>query len=92
VIDDRALLSAAAVALVLTAALTGCGRLATPASPGVVGSTSAAPTPASSAPATPGAATLDGISQDLNAAGTANAQADSNAQAGDQAAATGDEP
>ena len=90
-IDRRALLTVV-VAIVLTATLTGCGRLAARVSPGTVGSTSAGPTSGSSAPATTDSATLDGISQDLKAAGTANSQAEANAQAGDQAAATGDEP
>ena len=83
-----------AAALALGLALTGCGRLgAHPASTpgGVVGggaSTSAAP----SAPAADDSSTLDGITQDLDSADAANSDADSNSQAGDQAAASNDEP
>ena len=78
-------------ALALTVTLTGCSRFGSHD-----GSTST-PAPASSAGAevsTPATdpSSLAGITQDLNSADDAASQAQSNAQSGDQAAATGDEP
>jgi hypothetical protein len=88
-----AVLTAATLALGL--ALTGCGKL--DAGPGSAphDSPAAGGTSTSAAPSTPAAddsATLDGITQDLDSAGAANTEADSNTQAGDQAAASSDEP
>jgi hypothetical protein len=81
--------SVVAVALTATLALTGCSRLGASA-----GETSAPAPPAAaittSAPAAPDAATLGSISSDLSSAGTANTEADSNASAGDRAAAQDD--
>jgi hypothetical protein len=79
------------LALALALALTGCGRLGAHPAPGPSGSTGAGST-AASTPAADNSATLDSISQDLDSAGTANTEAGSNADAGDQAGATGDEP
>ena len=78
-------------ALAITLALTGCGRLGAQPTPGSDVSTGGGST-STSAPAADDSAALDGIAQDLDAAGTANTEAGSNTQAGDQAAATGDEP
>jgi hypothetical protein len=76
----------AAVALIL--ALTGCSRLT-----GTAGEASTLAPPAAattSAPAVPDTATLGSISSDLGSAGTADTEAESNATAGDQAAAQDD--
>jgi predicted small lipoprotein YifL len=78
-------------ALAITLALTGCGRLGAQLTPGSDAS-SGAPSTSTLTPAADDSVALDGISQDLDAAGTANTEAGSNADAGDQAAATGDEP
>ena len=86
----RAAVVAPVLAVTAALALTGCGRLGAHGPSGSGGSSGG--TSASSVPATSDPAMLDGISQDLGAAGTANSEADSNAQAGDKAAATGDEP
>ncbi|CAN5454301.1 hypothetical protein BH10ACT6_BH10ACT6_13750 [soil metagenome] len=79
----------AVVALTATVALTGCSRLTTPA-----GEASAPPAsvPASASTTSPtsDAATLGNISADLAGADLANTEADSNASAGDQAAAQDD--
>ena len=91
---QRALAVVPALALALALALTGCGRLGAGLAPGPSVSTGAGG-PATSSPSTPAAddsATLDGISQDLDSASTANTEAGSNVDAGDQAGATGDEP
>jgi hypothetical protein len=83
-----------AFAVALSLVLTGCGNLgAHPASgvdtsTGAVGTSTLAPTSSSAADDS----TLDGISQDLDSAGAANSEAGSNAQAGDRAAASSDEP
>ena len=82
-----------ALALALALALTGCGRLGAAPAPGPSGAAGAGSTSTSaSSPAADDSARLDGISQDLDSASTANTEADSNAAAGDQAGATGDEP
>ena len=78
-------------ALALALALTGCGRLGAAPSPALGGSTGAG-SATTSTPAADDSAALDGISQDLDSAGTANTEAGSNADAGDQAGVTGDEP
>ena len=78
-------------ALAITLALTGCGRLGAQLTPGSDASSGAGGA-TTSPPAADDSAALDGIAQDLDAAGTANTEAGSNTQAGDQAAATGDEP
>ena len=80
-----------ALALTLALSLTGCGKLAAVGGPASGGATGVASTPAS-APAADDSAALDGISQDLDSADTANTEAGSNADAGDQAAAAGDAP
>jgi hypothetical protein len=80
-----------ALALALALALTGCGKLGTHAGSGSAASSGAGGA-TTSTPAVDDSAALDGISQDLDAAGTANTEAETNAQAGDQAAAAGDEP
>lgn len=80
-----------ALALTVTLALTGCGRLGAHAGSGS-GSSSGLGGATASTPAADDSGTLDGISQDLDSAGSANTEAESNTQAGDQAAATGDEP
>jgi len=83
--------------LALLVALTGCGKSG--AHPGSDSIGSGAGSTATSTPAADSAtdsskdsATLDGITQDLDSADTANIEAGSNAAAGDQAGATGDEP
>ena len=87
----------AAVLVVVALALTGCGRAATsgtaPASPPSVSGAPAGP--ATTARTTAGgsaidAGTLDGISQDLNSADSANGQTDADQHSADQAAATTD--
>lgn len=92
----RALAALSAVALTALLALTGCGKLAAQPGSGTAGSSAAASTVTSAPTATGSAsddsAALNGISQDLDSAGSANTEADSNAAAGDQAGATGDEP
>lgn len=80
-----------ALALTVTLALTGCGKLGAHAGSGSDGS-SGAPVTSTSAPAADDSAAINGISQDLDSAGAANTEAGSNADAGDQAGATGDEP
>ena len=80
-----------ALALTLALSLTGCGKLSAVGGPTSGGATGVASTPAS-APAADDSAALDGISQDLDSADTANTEAGSNADAGDQAAAAGDAP
>ena len=89
----RALAVIGALALTASFALTGCGRLgAAPApAPSLGGAVGAGSTP-SSTPAADDSAALDSISQDLDSAGTANTEAGSNSDAGDQAGAAGDEP
>ena len=80
------------VTLALLVALTGCGKPGAHPGTGPVGATTAgSPTTSASATAADSAA-LDGISRDLDSVDTANTEAGSNADAGDQAAATGDEP
>lgn len=80
-----------AAAIALTVGLTGCGKLGAEATTGQVGSipntgTTTTPTPTASE-----AATLGDISSDLDGASTADSEAESNATAGDRAAATGDD-
>jgi hypothetical protein len=84
----------AAVLVAVALALTGCGRAATsgtaPATPpSVSGAPAAAATtaPATAAGSATDAGTLDGISQDLNSADSANAQTDTDQHSADQAAA-----
>jgi hypothetical protein len=84
-----------AAALTLLVTLAGCGKLDPHPGTGSLSSTPAG----SAATSTPAAddsgadsATLDGITQDLDAADAANTEAGSNAGAADQAGATGDEP
>ena len=79
------------VTLALLVALTGCGKLGTQPTSGSVGAPGAGVT-ATSTPVADDSAAIDGITQDLDAADTANGEAGSNADAGDQAGATGDEP
>lgn len=82
-----------AAALALGLALTGCGRLGAQSGPAPADSPTTVTT--SSAPASPAAddsATIAGITQDLDSADAANSDADSNSRAGDQAAASNDEP
>lgn len=80
----------------LILALTGCSRLGAHGAD-VSTVAPAAGTVASSAPSAPAAgsasadATLNSITADLGSASTANDEADSNASAGDQAAATNDD-
>lgn len=82
-----------AVTLTVALALTGCGKLGADPTPGLGSSAGAASTSTPlSTPAADDSAALDGITQDLDSAGTANAEAGSNADAGDQAGAAGDEP
>lgn len=83
-----------AVTLALLVALTGCGKLGAQPGAGSVGAAGASGTTAttSSAPAADDSAAIAGITQDLDSADTANTEAGSNADAGDQAGATGDEP
>ena len=87
----RATWTASLVAVALTAALalTGCSRLGASAGETTVPAPPAASTTAS-APAASDADTLGSISSDLGSAGTANTEADSNAAAGDRAAAQDD--
>jgi hypothetical protein len=80
------------VALALALTLTGCGRFDAQPDTGSDASTGAVGTSATTPPPADDSTTLDGISQDLDSAGTANTEAGSNAQAGDQAGASGDEP
>lgn len=80
-----------ALVLTVSLALTGCGKLGGAAAPEPGGSSRAGSTPTST-PAADDSAALDGISQDLDSAGTANTEAGSNAGAGDQAGVAGDEP
>lgn len=81
-----------ALVLTVSLALTGCGRLGADApAPSLGGAVGAGSTP-SSTPAADDSAALDSISQDLDSAGTANTEAGSNSDAGDQAGAAGDEP
>ncbi|HEY4153625.1 MAG TPA: hypothetical protein VGM38_09920 [Pseudolysinimonas sp.] len=89
----RLIVAAPAVAIALALALTGCGKLDAHPAGGVDDSSGAgsASTPAATEAASD-SATLDGISQDLDSASNANTEAGSNAQAGDQAAASSDEP
>jgi hypothetical protein len=87
----RALAVIGALALTVSLALTGCSRLGAAPAPTLGGSSGAGSTPTST-PAADDSAALDGISQDLDSAGTANTEAGSNADAGDQAGAAGDEP
>jgi len=87
---SRAAVIVPALALAITLTLSGCGRLGAQPGTGSVGSTEGS-SPTTSASADDPAA-IDGITQDLTSAGTANTEADSNATAGDQAGATGDEP
>jgi len=91
----RLLVPAVTVAVLL--ALTGCGKLgAQPGTGSIASSLASSSTAATSAgggtDAATDAATLNGITQDLDSADAANGEAGSNAAAGDQAAATGDEP
>jgi predicted small lipoprotein YifL len=89
----RALAVTGALALTIALALTGCGKLGAGAVPDpTLGSPSGAGSTPPSAPPADDSATLDGISQDLDSTDTANTEAGSNADAGDQAGATGDEP
>jgi len=83
-----------AVTLALLVALTGCGKLGAQPGAGSVGAPGASGTTAttSTAPAADDSAAIAGITQDLDSADTANNEAGSNADAGDQAGATGDEP
>ena len=83
-----------AVALALLVALTGCGKLGAQPGTGSVGAPGAGGTTAttSSAPTADDSGALAGITQDLDSADAANTDAGSNADAGDQAGATGDEP
>jgi hypothetical protein len=86
-----------AVTVALLVALTGCGKPGAQPGTGPIGSSSHSTSTASTgatADADPAAdsATLDGIRQDLDSADAANGEAGSNAAAGDQAGATGDEP
>ena len=83
-----------AVTLALLVALTGCGKLGAQPGAGSVGAPGAGGTTetTSSAPATDDSAAVAGITQDLDSADAANSEAGSNADAGDQAGATGDEP
>ena len=84
--------------LALLVALTGCGKSGAHPGTGSLGSSGAGSASTSTPPtdsATDSAAdsaTLDGITQDLDSADTANIEAGSNTAAGDQAGATGDEP
>ena len=87
----RTRLRAVVPALALALALTGCGKLGTHAGSGSAASSGAGGA-TTSTPAVDDSAALDGISQDLDSATTANTEAGSNADAGDQAAAAGDEP
>ncbi|MEO6534228.1 MAG: hypothetical protein ABIO06_11745 [Pseudolysinimonas sp.] len=85
-----------ALALVISLALTGCGKLDARPGTGSIGSTGfvgtqGASSPTTTAPADDSAA-IDGIAQDLDSAGAANTEAGSNSAAGDQAGAAGDEP
>ena len=89
--SGRALVVVPALALAIALALTGCGRLGAAPTPGTSGFTGAGST-TTSTPAADDSAALDGISQDLDSAGTANTEAGSNADAGDQASGIGDEP
>ena len=83
------------VALALLVALSGCGKVGAQPGTGSLGSTEAS-SPAPSTPAADSSAgdssALDGISKDFDSADTANTEAGSNAGAGDQVGATGDEP
>lgn len=87
-----------AVAVALLVALTGCGKVAaaqgsgTSAGPATVQSSSSGAGATASTPAADDSATLDSISRDLDAATTANTEADSNTASGDQAAAASVEP
>jgi hypothetical protein len=79
-----------ALALTLGLALAGCSHLDRHGAGAPASTPAAIPTPAATTGA--GSADLDGLQQDLDAASTADQQADGNAQSADQAAATGDEP
>ena len=80
------------VTLALLVALTGCGKLGAHPGTGSVGATTAGGPSTSASATAPDSAALDGVSQDLDSADVANTEAGSNAEAGDQAGATGDEP
>jgi hypothetical protein len=87
-----------ALTLALLLALTGCGKPGAQPGIGSIGSTPLnSPTASTAAAGGAGTdsavdtATLDGITQDLDSADAANGEAGSNAAAGDQAGATGDE-
>jgi len=82
------------VTLALLVALTGCGKLGAQPGTGSVGAPGAGGTTgtSSSAPAADDPGAITGITQDLDSADAANTEAGSNADAGDQAGATGDEP
>jgi hypothetical protein len=80
-----------AVTVALLVALTGCGKLGAHPATGSDGNAGVGRTTAS-APATDDSGAIDGITQDLDSADAANTEAGSNADAGDQAGATGDEP
>ena len=85
---------APAVTLALLIALTGCGKLGAQPGTGSVGAPGVGGTTgtSSSAPAADDSGAISGITQDLDSADAANTEAGSNADAGDQAGATGDEP
>ena len=82
------------VTLALLVALTGCGKLGAQPGADSGGAPGAGATTAttSSAPAADDSGAIAGITQDLDSADAANSEAGSNADAGDQAGATGDEP
>ena len=82
------------VTIALLVALTGCGKLGAQPGAGSVGAPGAGATTAttSSTAAADDSAAIAGITQDLDSADAANTEAGSNADAGDQAGATGDEP
>lgn len=92
-------LAVPAVTLALLLALTGCGKPGAQPGTGSIGSApGSVPTAGTAAVGGAGSdsgsdsASLGGITQDLDSADSANADAGSNAAAGDQAGATGDEP
>lgn len=90
-------LAGAAVLVAVALALTGCNQAATsgtaPATPPSVSGTpagAATTAPATAAGSATDAGTLEGISQDLNSADSANAQTDADQHSADQATATSD--